>query len=511
VNVSRREFLKSSMMAPLCANFLIPTDRKEKPNLLFIWTDQQRPDTMAVYGNTKIHAPNLNRLAGESFVFERQYVTQPVCSPSRSSVMTGFWPHTNGCIENNVPLSEKAHCVPEILADTDYRTGYFGKWHLGDEVSEQHGFEEWESIEDIYGEYFRRGQDSSRKSSYSYFLMGMGYKPDKPDGSFSREFASKLPIRHCKPSFLESRTCDFLRRHRNEPFFLYVNFLEPHPPYFGPLDNEHRTDEVDLPINFADLLEDHEPLRYHLMRQRQRTSGNRGFDLESEPGWRRLITNYWGLVSQVDRSVGAILKTLEDLGLADNTIVFYTSDHGDMMGSHGMIQKSTMYEEAARVPLMIRLPQRGRRHRMVPGRFSHIDLVPTVLDLMGRKAAGSHLPGQSLLPFLKNDKLQRRPVHIEWNPALTSTADEFAGPKFATEPIQRAIRSHTRTVISQEGWKLCLSTGDKHQLFDFNKDPGETHNLYYTGRHREVVRELTKQIHSWQRQVKDSVEVEPGD
>jgi arylsulfatase A-like enzyme len=509
MSIDRRNFIKSSLVAPLGAHFLFPAQRKDKPNLLFIWTDQQRPDTMAVYGNSKIHAPNLNRFASESTVFQRQYVTQPVCTPSRSSVMTGLWPHGNGCTENNIPLGEKTPCFPEILADSDYRTGYFGKWHLGDEVFAQHGFEEWESIEDLYGKHQRPNRDPQRKSSYSYYLMGMGYKPDRPNGSFSREFASRLPIQQGKPSFLETKTCDFLRRHRNGPFVLYVNFLEPHPPYFGPLNNEHATDAVDLPINFSDPLEDDEPLRYRLMKERQHVPGNKGFDFSSEAGWRRLIANYWGLVTQVDRSVGGILKAVEDLGLAENTIVVYTSDHGDMMGSHGMVQKSNMYEEAARVPLLFRIPQAGARHRMIPGRFSHIDLVPTLLDLMGKKTAAGSFPGRSLLPFLKNDTLLRRPVHVEWNPAIKSTADEFAGPKFAAEPIRQAMRSHTRTVISQDGWKLCLSTGDKHQLFDLNKDPGETHNLFYTGQHREIIRELTQEIQAWQREVKDGVAVDP--
>jgi arylsulfatase A-like enzyme len=126
MSIDRRNFIKSSLVAPLGAHFLFPAQRKDKPNLLFIWTDQQRPDTMAVYGNSKIHAPNLNRFASESTVFQRQYVTQPVCTPSRSSVMTGLWPHGNGCTENNIPLGEKTPCFPEILADSDYRTGYFG-------------------------------------------------------------------------------------------------------------------------------------------------------------------------------------------------------------------------------------------------------------------------------------------------------------------------------------------------------------------------------------------------
>ena len=135
---------------------LFPNRRADKPNLLFLWTDQQRPDTMKVYGNSWIEAPNLNRLASESVVFEKCCDTQPVCTPARSSVMTGFWPHQNGCTNNNIALLRETPCVPEILKDPDYRTAYFGKWHLGDEVDAQHGFQEWVSIEDQYNSHYRK-------------------------------------------------------------------------------------------------------------------------------------------------------------------------------------------------------------------------------------------------------------------------------------------------------------------------------------------------------------------
>jgi len=156
VKCSRRHFIKTSALAALGFNLIGCSRSARKPNLLFLWTDEQRADTMAVYGNSKIHAPNLNKLASESVVFEHAYITQPVCTPSRSTVMTGLWPHTNGCTENNISLPANIPCFPEILNDPDYRTGYFGKWHLGDEVFAQHGFEEWISIEDIYWEYLAR-------------------------------------------------------------------------------------------------------------------------------------------------------------------------------------------------------------------------------------------------------------------------------------------------------------------------------------------------------------------
>lgn len=501
---TRRDFIKTMAAAAIGANIIGCSKTARKPNLLFLWTDEQRADTMRIYGNQKIHAPNLNKLASESLVFQNAYVSQPVCTPSRSTVMTGLWPHTSTCTENNNPLPEDIPCFPEILNDPEYRTGYFGKWHLGDEIFPQHGFEEWESIEDIYWRYFREDRDRNQKSSYWHFLKELGYDPDTDRGDFSRGFAARLPIEHCKPKFLEMKACDFMRRHRNEPFILYVNFLEPHMPFYGPLDDEHDPNEVDLPVNFADPLEENEPLRYRLLRERYRQKGYEGHDLKTESGWRRLIANYWGLVTQVDLSVGQILKTLEELRLDDNTIVVYTSDHGDMMGAHNLLAKTVMYEEAVKVPWLMRIPQLARTQHMIKNRVSHIDLVPTLLDLMG-KSDGDQFPGQSLVPFLKGGKLAEDHVHIEWNPAVQRGRTPHSLSTVSAEAVERVHRAYTRTVISPEGWKLCLNDQDKNQLFDLNEDPWETTNLFYTGQYQAVIDKMKARIHEWQERVKDII------
>ena len=150
---------------------------------------------MRVYGNTRVHAPNFNKLTDECVVFRNPYSTQPVCTPARSSVLTGLWPHTNGCVTNGIPLPKTTPAFPELLADSDYRTGYFGKWHLGDELFPQHGFEEWVSIEDIYGRSFGSDRDRDQRSTYDQFLRERGQKPDLPNDRFSREFAARLPSR----------------------------------------------------------------------------------------------------------------------------------------------------------------------------------------------------------------------------------------------------------------------------------------------------------------------------
>ncbi len=486
-------------MSAVSAKAFSADPKRQKPNLLFLWTDEQRADTMAAYGNTKIHAPNLNQLAKQSVVFERAYVTQPVCTPSRSSVMTGLWPHTNGCTGNNIPLQPDTPCLPELLDDPDYRTAYMGKWHLGDEIFTQHRFEEWVSIEDGYAKYYRQGRDRSARSSYHHFLVERGYNPDERN-RFSRAFAARRPIEHCKPTFLEERACDFLRRRRNEPFILYVNFLEPHMPFFGPLDKEHDPEQIDLPANFADPLEANEPLRYRVNREYCRAKYGR--DAKSI---RRLIARYYGLVTQVDRSVGAILRTLDDLGLADNTLVVYTSDHGDMMGSHHMVEKCVMYEEAARVPWLMRIPQAKNRGRVIPNPVSHIDMVPTLLALMGcRRKQG--LPGQNLAPLIQGGRAAEDHVFVEWNTGQGAVRKGQHAAHLAPEAqIARVAKERTRTVVSPDLWKLCLSDLDKCQLFNLRKDPGETTNLFDSGKHKDIIGRLKQRIRQWQEKTGDRV------
>ncbi len=477
---NRRSFMKIAAFSPLLfglagRSFAAP---KRKPNLLFIWTDEQRADTMAVYGNRKIKAPNLNRLASESVVFEKAYVTQPVCTPSRSTVMTGLWPHASGIVKNNIPLPKTTPCLNELLGDPEYLSAYMGKWHLGDEIFAQHDFQEWVSIEENYIQYYGPGRDKNARSDYHHYLVSQGLKPDRKN-TFSRNYAASLPIDQCKPKFLERKAVDFLKRRGEKPFILYVNFLEPHMPFTGPLNDLHDPAEVDLPPNFNDPLEENEPEAY----KKKRASCAKKYGVE-EMDFRRLIARYWGLVSQLDRSVGVILDTLENLGLADDTIVVHTSDHGDMMGSHRMVEKGVMYEESVRVPWLMRVPWLGRKQRLVPRPVSHIDLVPTLLDLMGNPAAAKGLPGRSLAPLMRGEKVPENHVFIQWNSDVA-----------------------TRTVVSPDGWKLCLSKGDKCQLFNLKEDPYETTNLFDSGRHGSVVKRLAGKIRAWQKKNADKVDV----
>lgn len=484
-------------------------------NLLFLFTDEQRADTMAAYGNAKISTPNLDRLARESVVMEKCYVTQPVCTPSRSSILTGLYPHTNGCVRNNIPLREDTPCLPEMVRG--YRSAYLGKWHLGDEIFAQHGFEHWISIEDMYIQHYRPHRDKNARSTYHHWLVDHGYKPQNANGAgpgvFPRSTTAQFAEADCKPAYLARETVAWLRQQkRDEPFIAFVNFLEPHMPFTGPRNSQYPPDYVDLPKNFAHVPDERNHLKNRLMRAHYRRQGSSSFRLDIEEGWRRLIANYWGLVSQVDAAVGTILDALEACGLAENTIVVYTSDHGDMMGSHGLLAKTVMFEESVTVPLLIKAPGLApRKERQV---VSQIDLVPTLLDLLGEPIP-SGLQGQSVRGLLeRGEPPKERDVFIEWSGSdsgLSKFEDLGAVPDAilhlgSAEDLAAALRDPVRTVVTQERWKLSFSpaTG-KHELYNLNEDPYEMNNVYGTPEHETVFRDLVNRIRAWGKRVGDDV------
>jgi arylsulfatase A-like enzyme len=459
----------------------------DKPNLLFLWTDEQRADTMAAYGNTRYRVPAMNRLAAQCVVFDRAYVTQPVCTPSRSSVMTGWWPHQSGCVRNGIPLKPETKTVPELLADASYRTAYMGKWHLGDEIFAQHGFEEWKAIEDaIYRRKYSPGRDQSARSAYHHFLLRLGYKPDG-DGDFSRAAVTKVPVEHTKPSFLANEASNFMLQHRGEPWMLYVNFLEPHMPFASVLDDLHSAEETPL-LNFPGAALGPEPDWYK--RRRGELPGakkRKGVDEAQRAKLQRQARNYAGLCALVDQALARILWTLEATGQAENTIICYTSDHGEMMGAHGLMAKQVMYDESVRVPLLISAPFRRIQPHRVTQPVSHIDLAPTVLEMLGRKNPG--LPGRSLVPVLGGQARSGNDVFLEWTADKSDSGD---GP-------------NGRTVITPDGYKLVLYDSDQSMLFDRAKDPQELNNVYGTPAYAAVQSRLRKKIEQWQHETKDEM------
>jgi len=469
---------------------------KRKPNLILFLPDQQRADTLACYGGIKVHAPNLNKLASESVVFERTYVTHPVCTPSRSSLMTGTWPHTNGCTRNSVPLDRRFRVFPELMEDRDYRTAYIGKWHLGEEGPAARGFHQWISTDD--------------HGDYTNFLISNGITPDKQNSRFSELAISNLPLDLSRPKFLEKHARKFIEEHQRDPFILVVGFVEPHSPYNGPLNNEHPLDQVELDLT-ATLPEGEDiPLRYRLMREWQQAEAV--LDRERLPTqlffgitpkeYRSIKQRYLGLVTLVDQSIGAILECLERFSLAENTIIVHTSDHGDNLGAHHLFGKETMFEEAARVPFLVRLPGQTRS-KTIQQPVNHIDFVPTLLDLLGQPNH-PQCAGKSLLPVINEDAAAGN-VFLEWAPNRTKVKK---GSRLARRrAIKRAVDESTRTIVTADGWKLCLRDKDLNELYNLKEDPWETCNLYSDRQCASVISRLAGEIHRWQESTKDKLRI----
>jgi arylsulfatase A-like enzyme len=469
-----------------------------KPSLIVFVTDQQRADTVVGDGSRRVHAPNLCKLASESVVFERAYVTQPLCVPSRASLFTGMWPHQAGCTKNGISLDPRIRTFAELITDDSYHPAYMGKWQLGGEAKRQRGFRDWISIEGV--------------SDYSSFLSLRGYTPDKADGSFSERLVSQLPLDVSKPRFLEEHVCKFIEKHRRDPFVLFVSFVEPHSPYNGPLNLEHPLEDVELDVTALAPLNDNIPLRYKLMREWQQAEAmldrkrlpNLFFFGVTPDEYRAMKQRYLGLITMVDQSIGGILSCLEHAELLNETIIVYTSDHGDMLGAHHLFGKEVMFEEAVRVPYCVRLPGQRQGLRVLQP-VSHIDFLPTLLDLLGN-AEPDQCAGKSLKPLLHGETMSPGNIFIEWSPNRFKV---LKGTKLAPRrTIKRAMNESTRAVISPEGWKLCLRDQDLNELYNLQTDPIEAHNLYYHGGYRAIIEKTTRDVLSWQQTTGDTLRLQ---
>ncbi len=460
-----------------------------RPNLVVFLPDQQRADTI-----TPKYTPKLASLAEHSVVFERTYVTHPVCTPSRSAIMTGTWPHQNGCTRNNIALPAHFKCLPELV-DTSYSSAYFGKWHLGNEAQPQRGFQHRISTEGI--------------SDYSRFLTSHGIKPDRVNDTFSPRFISKLPIELSRTRFLEKHACDFIEKHAGKPFILFVAFVEPHSPYNGPLNEIHSADEIEV-LPRAELGGD-APLRYRLMREwqesealldRERLPEQYYFGITPEE-YRGMRQRYLGLVTQIDQSIGRILEQLRANNLYETSIVVHTSDHGDMLGAHHLFGKEVMFEQAVRVPWIIKLPAHQSSRRIAKP-VSQIDFLPTLVELLGGERS-SQLAGKPLLSRAsKLTTLGGDPVFIEWAPNRVKAPRKT---KLASRwKMKRVVNESTRAIVSSE-WKLCLRNRDLNELYNLADDPEEIRNLYSEPGQRDVISKLTEQIHWWQETTGDKLRI----
>ena len=482
----------------------------DKRNLIFICTDQQRTDTMPSYGNDWIQTPHLNGLSDSGFVFENAYVAQAVCTPARATMLTGLYPHSAGAIKNSSPdrpqsgLGPDVKTIAEMVSD-DYLCAYFGKWHLGDDLSAQHGFERWISVEDAHEMHSThlRKEHRFRKSDYFKFLVRNGQEPEGLLGthtSFTPDQRGRLPEELAIGTFLGDEAATFIREQSSSdrPFILFVSIFEPHPPYNGPLNDLYPAETIpDGPL-FLKELADNSPLFNRLRAEHYTRGGADNLGLKSPADWRALRGRYYGNVTLMDRGVGKVLDALEESGQSDDTVVVFTSDHGDSLGDRGMLGKRAFYDEVSKVPLLMRVPWLADRETRVPGSIGHVDLVPTLLELLDQPIP-SHLQGESRVPVLRGDAtLADNDVFMQWY-------GEPPTVPLGTPAIELMAGVPWRSVVTGDRWKLNLSPGDQCELFDLTSDPWEETNLFDEPAHRDRVREMTARIRRWQFETEDDL------
>ena len=482
----------------------------ERPNLVFIFPDRLRRDSMACYGNDWIQSRELNALAEGSLVFENCYVTQPVCAPARSSIVSGLYPTTAEMPVNRLVMPDRIDVVAGMVSG-EYTKGYVGKWHLGDELRVRRGFDHWVSCHDNWWREYTDRSDRSRFSDYHRFLVARGIAPDQkhPGGStFSASLRSALPAELQMATFVGARAAEFIETNAATPFVLYVSTIEPHPPFTGPYDDLY--DPATLPVEETFLQAPEGSTLFNRLRAELFSRSVRdGIDLrDGEPAWRRLRANYWGAAKLVDDMVGAILKAIDGAGISDRTIVVFTSDHGDMVGTHGMLEMRTPYEEATRVPLLICDPRLENGHRLIEGNVSQIDLLPTLLELLG-ETVPEGLQGVSRAGVVRGEEtLAGNDVFVQHNGVgdrnLAAECEDYDWPEEKLADLNFINSQPWRSVVTADRWKLNLCAVDQGELYDLNADPLEQTNLFDRPEQRDRVRAMAARLRQWQQTVGDT-------
>jgi arylsulfatase A-like enzyme len=369
----------------------MPTSR---PNVLLLYTDQQRFDTIAALGNPVIQTPALDSLTREGVAFAHAYTASPVCVSARCSLLLGQWPHRTGCTRN-MPMPQDRVSLMELLRDAGYQTHGVGKMHFVPDSRKLWGFESRDYSEEL---------SRAPHDAFYQHLVGEGYDHVVDPQGVRSEFyylpqPSQLPARLHNSHWVADRSLDFLqRRDRDRPFFLWSSFIKPHPPFESPVpwNRLYKAPEMPLPHLPPDY---QELLTYQNHRQNRYKWRDQGWDLNL---LRTIRAQYYAAISFVDYNLGRVLQHLRDSRELDDTLVIFASDHGELLGDYRSFGKRSMVDSAARVPLLVRYPERFAAGQVCEAVASTVDLLPTCLRAAGLDVPVGH-DGQDLATLASGD------------------------------------------------------------------------------------------------------------
>ena len=482
----------------------------QAPNILWIVADQLRADHVGFGGNTLVRTPNLDKLAQQGRVFDNAWVANPICMPNRCSMLTGRMPSAHGVIFNDRSLAPNSNTVARALAAAGYSTALIGKSHIQHGLSRNVvraqrqsptqtdpfpvGWDEWENperylhenpaIDDFYGfnhVEFAIGHGDVVAGHHYQWALNKGADPAQLSTEWGTQTAAlaryegwwqvyqpTLPEAYHSTTFVTEQTLQRLATYavannsNPQPFFLQCSFPDPHHPFSPPDQWWHAYDPQDMPApsTFADPLTD-APAHLRFIRQLKPNKNPVQMFGPTLDQVRHAMAAEFGMIEMMDQGIGRILQQLDELGLAQDTVVVFTSDHGDMFGDHGLMLKSTMhYQGCLRVPLLIRQPT------MKPGRTdafaSSLDLAQTFLDLAG-VAPFADMQGVSLTPVLQD-------------PAVSVRDHVYIEEDFPLALHGSPLPLRTRTLVTEQ-YRFSRYSSGECEIYDLAADPEELTNL----------------------------------
>lgn len=418
-----------------------------RPNVLLIMTDQQRPDTLGHLGQTLCQTPNIDKIAAQGLSFENAYTPCPLCLPSRASLFTGKYPTQNDMMSNQTGYLQTCEMLDHFRA-YGYQINYAGKWHMG---------------EGNIGDFTDRYAGDSTKI-YSKWCLDQGLidgwmfndpvcrTTRTPSMSIPKVHCQNLPVDKTNEAYVTDFAIEMIQsRDKSKPFFQVCSYNGPHPPFMIPEPYFSMYDPLDVPMpaNFGPQSGEHTVHSESYYRQLFLDHG------EAFDNWRASYAVYWGFVTMIDHFVGQLLETLSAENLMEDTIIVFTSDHGENLGAHGLWQKMVPFDESIRVPLVLRIPgMKSSVHPKTP--TSLIDVAPTLSVLCG--LSDHDWQGRDLLAGNMND-----PDH----PTI------FAMHR----PIGDWMNVTDWRMVQEAGYKYAWHNGMAEELFDLRADPAEIHNL----------------------------------
>ena len=457
------------------------TTTNSRPNILFIMADQMTPLLMGVYGHPQVKTPNLDALAQQAVRFDAAYSPCPICSPARNSLLTGKYVSTIRCYDNSTPLASDEPTLAHYLTNAGYETVASGKMHFVG-PDQLHGFKH-RLTTDVFPSGFN-WTPNTRENEASDFAdihaepiaidyVSAGVRQWSMQLGFDEETHHKaLEYLYSKRMKLSGTLQKPQPQRDPAPFCLMVSYTHPHEPF-------HVTQEMwdayeDVTIDIPDFPEDMESEYTQLDRWLNTFHGVHRVDLKNPDNLRNMRRAYYALVTYIDKKVGELLKTLRDTGLEESTIVIFASDHGDLLGERGMVQKRAFYEWCARVPLLIYDPRKAFKNQIVRSPVNLMDLTPTLLDLAGvAQDERLDMEAQSLMPLITDKDQRTSPVFSE-----NHTEGVYA----------------TTFMVRKGKFKYVYIHGHETQLYDMENDPAEWHNLSGTSGYQTIEADMKQAL-----------------